>query len=303
MLPFLTLLAIVVVRLVPSFNMITTHLTSLGYNFAAVRILQDEFKYIKKNNKKLLELKKVNKKDFAVKELSLNNVSFYYPGYKRTVLNNISMRIETGSTIAIVGPSGAGKSTLVDIILGLLEPTSGEITINGKPIAENIQMWHKQIGFVPQDIYLNDDTIKSNIAFGQEKDEIDENQLKQALSLSKLDEFVESLPNTINTFVGNRGVKLSGGQLQRLGIARCLYQNPNVLLMDEATSSLDYETEREIVQSINNIKKNKTVIVIAHRQSTIKNSDIIYYLRDGKLIDKGNFEELEKRHTTFFSNK
>ena len=123
------------------------------------------------------------------------------------------------------------------------------------------------------------------------------------MSLSKLDEFVESLPNTINTFVGNRGVKLSGGQLQRLGIARCLYQNPNVLLMDEATSSLDYETEREIVQSINNIKKNKTVIVIAHRQSTIKNSDIIYYLRDGKLIDKGNFEELEKRHTTFFSNK
>ena len=303
MLPFLTLLAVSVIRLVPSFNLITTNLTSCNFNFVAVKILQEEFEYIKKNNEKLIEYSKTNTENFETKELSLNNVCFYYPGYKQSILRNISMKIEIGKTIAIVGPSGAGKSTLIDILLGLLEPTSGEIKINDKPIAENLQLWHKQIGFVPQDIYLNDDTIKSNIAFGQNENEIDENKIYEALKLSKLDEFVNKLPNNISTFIGNRGVKLSGGQLQRLGIARSLYQNPKVLLMDEATSSLDYETENEIIQSINNIKKNKTVIIIAHRQSTIRNSDIIYYLREGELIDQGNFEELKKRNKKFFSKE
>ena len=303
MLPFLTLLAIVVVRLVPSFNTISAQLTTRGYNLEAARILHDEFEYIKKNNKKLSELKKVDKKTFAIHELSLNNISFSYPGYKKSVLNNISMKIKTGSTVAIVGPSGAGKSTLVDIILGLLEPTSGNVTINGKLINENLSTWHQQLGFVPQDIYLNDDTIKNNIAFAEKEGQVNENQLNQALKLSKLDKFIETLPNNVNTLIGNRGVRLSGGQLQRLGIARCLYFNPNVLVMDEATSSLDYETERHIIQSINNIKKNRTVVIIAHRLSTIKNSDMIYYLKDGELIDKGNFEELEKRHTNFFRNK
>ncbi len=306
MLPFLSLLALAVIRLVPSFNVISSNLAVLRFNWEAVRILNNEFEYIEQNKKihlKENEINKINDKKFVINEISLKNISFSYPNNKSQVIKDISMNIKIGTSVAIVGPSGAGKSTLIDIILGLLEPTTGKISINDKPLDENISFWHNQIGFVPQDIYLNDDTIKNNIAFAQKNEQIDNYQVVQALKLSKLYDFVQSLPDGVNTHIGHRGVKLSGGQIQRLGIARCIYNDPKILIMDEATSSLDYETERKIIESINEIKKDRTVVVIAHRYSTIKNSDVIYYLRDGKLVDKGNFDELQKNYPIFFDGK
>jgi ATP-binding cassette subfamily C protein len=158
------------------------------------------------------------------------------------------------------------------------------------------------LGFIPQDIYLDDDTIKKNIVFSDNKTDIDEIFLKQVLKLTLLDKFVNSLPKKIDTEIGNRGVRLSGGQIQRLGIARCLYRRPRVIVMDEATSSLDYQSERLIIDSINNIKQNTTFITIAHRLSTIRKCDIIYFLREGRIVDQGSYNQLKKRHRKFFLN-
>ena len=201
------------------------------------------------------------------------------------------MHIEPNTSVALIGASGAGKSTLADIILGVLEPQQGDIVVDNTNIKDNLAAWHKCIGYIPQIIYLMDDTIKANIAFGLEKDEVNEGNLWKAIQEAQLEQFVKSLPEGLDTVIGDRGVKLSGGQRQRIGIARALYNQPTVLILDEATSALDNETEKEVMQAIDELKGSRTLIIIAHRLTTIKNCDFIYEVKNSEIIER-KYEEI-----------
>jgi len=304
-LAFLALFGLILVRIIPSFNVISSAVSLLQYHAPSKNLILKELHFLRKNFCKKKNYKKNQKfnNDFFTKSFKISNVSYFYPKYKKNVLNNISIDLKPNSSIAIIGETGAGKSTLIDIILGLLDPSEGKILIDGVPLKKNLHQWQSILGFIPQDIYLDDDTIKNNIIFSASENEIDEEHLKKILKLTLLDKFINSLPLKINTEIGNRGVRLSGGQIQRIGIARCLYRRPKVIIMDEATSSLDYKSEKLIINSINQIKQNTTFITIAHRLSTIKSCDIIYLLEKGKIVDKGNYIQLKKRHKEFFLNK
>ena len=189
--------------------------------------------------------------------------------------------------IGFIGPSGSGKSTLVDIILGLLKINKGEIKIDGELLDKNPSNWQSQIGYVPQFIYLTDDTIKNNIAFGINDKKINKDSLELAIKEAQLDKLVKSLPENYNTIFGERGIRLSGGERQRVGIARALYHRPNILVLDEASSALDVSTEKELMKSINFLKAKKTTIIISHRLSTVKDCDRIYLVKNGQIIDQG----------------
>jgi len=215
--------------------------------------------------------------------IELNDVSLTYKNSDKASLKNINLKIKCGSTIGIMGESGSGKSSLVDLILGLLEPTKGNIFVDGKNINTDIKKWQALIGYVPQDIYLNDDTIKNNIAFGLNPTDIDDHKLKEALRSAQLDEFIKSLKNGEDTVVGERGVRLSGGQLQRIGIARAIYHNPPIIVLDEATSSLDEKTESEVMKSIYKMSVKKTILIISHRKSTLNKCEKIFILKKGEV--------------------
>jgi ABC-type multidrug transport system fused ATPase/permease subunit len=204
------------------------------------------------------------------------------------------LNISFNDTVGLVGATGSGKTTIVDIILGLLEAQKGTLEIDGKVITKhNTQSWQRSIGYVPQHIYLSDDTVAANIAFGQEPRDFDENKIQKASKIANLHEFVmHELPNQYQTTIGERGVRLSGGQRQRIGIARALYFNPQVLILDEATSALDNLTEKIVMDAVNNLSKHKTIILIAHRLSTVKKCDKIFLLEKGELKNEGTFDEL-----------
>ena len=234
-------------------------------------------------------------------EIALNTVDFRYPNTDINVLENFTMKIKAGSTVGFVGGTGAGKTTVVDMILGLLRPDLGSVTIDGAEIDKNnIAAWQKSIGYVPQSIFLTDDTLASNIAFGTSKDDIDLKAVEDAARAAELHDFVANdLPEGYQTIVGERGVRLSGGQRQRIGIARALYRSPDVLILDEATSALDNITERAVMKAVHNMAGSKTIIMIAHRLSTVKNCDTIFLLERGEMIDQGTFDELVERNITF----
>ena len=222
------------------------------------------------------------------KDLSIRDLTFVYDGVALPALDAINLDVEAGSMTGFIGASGAGKSTLIDCILGLIQPLSGEMKVDGKLITRgNASIWQKQIGYVSQVIYLLDGSLRDNIAFGIPSDRIDEEGVRSAVERSKLTEFIASLPDGLDTKVGERGVRLSGGQRQRIGIARALYNNPAVLVLDEATSSLDVDTEREVMQSIEEFHGRTTVLIIAHRYSTIENCDYLYKLEKGKIVTQG----------------
>jgi ABC-type multidrug transport system fused ATPase/permease subunit len=214
-------------------------------------------------------------------DIVISSVTFKYPRVRKAVIRNASFVIPQNKSVGIIGYSGAGKSTLVDIILGVLSPQSGSITYNGKSIHHHFDNWAKHIGYVPQEIYLLDETLLENIAFGISKSEIDENRVWYALEQAQLKEFAQSLPEGLQTKFGERGVRLSGGQRQRIGIARALYDNPTILVLDEATSSLDNETEEAVMMAIKSLQGSKTMIIIAHRLTTIEHCDIVYRVRKG----------------------
>jgi ATP-binding cassette subfamily C protein len=303
-LPFLTLLGLILVRTIPSFNVISSALSSVKYHAPSKDLLIKEISFLKKNlpNKKsFLNKSKINL-NFLNKLFEIKEVSYFYPNTKKMVLNNINLNIKPNTSVAVIGESGAGKSTLIDIILGLLEPSKGKILVDGKSLTKVVREWQSILGFIPQDIYLDDDTIKKNITFTHIEEKIDYQHLDKVLEITLLKNFINSLPDKLETQIGNRGIRLSGGQIQRIGIARCLYQKPKIIIMDEATSSLDYESERQIIKAINNIKHNTTFITIAHRLSTIKKSDVIYFLKEGRIIDRGSYSQLKKRHRKFFLN-
>jgi ABC-type multidrug transport system fused ATPase/permease subunit len=235
------------------------------------------------------------------RELEIDQLCYAYPNAARTALDRVSLVIPAHTTIGLIGGTGAGKTTLVDLLLGLLQPTAGEIRIDGKRIdRNNMRSWQKNIGYVPQSIYLSDATIAENIAFGLRGDEIDTARIEMAGRMAALHDFVTNeLPDGYNTFVGERGVRLSGGQRQRIGIARALYHDPDMLIFDEATSALDTLTEKAVMAAIQNIRGDKTVILIAHRLTTVRNCDAIHMLENGRVVASGTYDYLIETNSTF----
>ena len=227
-----------------------------------------------------------------VKEsIEMKDITYAYPNTERLIFDHADLKIPVGASVGIVGTSGAGKSTVVDILLGLLEPSTGHIYADGVDVKEtgNYRKWLKNIGYIPQMIFMLDDTIRKNVAFGVPEDKIDENRLWEVLKEAQLDEFIKTLPEGLETGIGERGIRLSGGQRQRIGIARALYNDPEVLILDEATSALDNDTEAAIMESINRLHGRKTLIIIAHRLQTIEKCDIVYRVEDGRAkIERGN---------------
>jgi ATP-binding cassette subfamily C protein len=317
----LALFALSIRRLLPAVNNIVSQYSSLRYNAYSVDPIYEDLvnlekyqnlnqdddkddnkKENKKNNEKRNndnENKNKTKQSFLKEKIEIKNLNFNYHKKQNLILKDINLNIKQGQAIALVGSTGSGKTTLADLILGLLKPSSGSIEVDNKDIYSNIKAWQKNIGYIPQFIYLSDDSIKNNIAFGLEEDEINEEKLQKAIKAAQLTEFIDQLPEKENTKIGERGIRLSGGQRQRIGIARALYDNPEVLVMDEATSSLDNITEKYIVQAIEQLKKNRTIIIIAHRLSTVKNCDQLYILKQGKIIDQGTYNELIVKNKEF----
>ena len=281
--PTLGVFALAAFRLLPSANRVLSAINSLRFADAVIASLKDQ---LKANTLTIPNAPtgNTNMVHFSFhRSIDISNLSYQYPGTYELALMDINLSISKGESIGIIGKSGAGKSTLSDAILGLLKPSAGAIYVDGVDVYEDIKSWQSLIGYVQQDIYLLDDNIRSNIAFGEIDHEIDVNRINDAITEARLDEFVASLPEGIDTHLGERGVRLSGGQKQRIGIARALYRNTPILVFDEATSALDNETETEIVSAIKSFKGVRTTIVIAHRLSTIEHCDRVIELKKGRI--------------------
>jgi ATP-binding cassette subfamily C protein len=287
--PTLALFGAALIRLKSCMNMIVSALTSLRYNSVAINPVWSDINNLTESAPSP-GTSGITKK--LQNSININAVKYSYPGSDKPAIKNISLTIPRTSSIAFVGATGSGKTTLVDILLGLLKPDEGTILVDGVNINDNLNEWYRRIGYIPQFIYLLNDTIKNNIAFGLEDSEIEEKKLREAILTAQLENFVSSLPQGIDTIVGERGIRLSGGQRQRIGIARALYNNPEVLIMDEATSSLDNTTEDLLVKALEELKKDRTIIMIAHRLSTVKDCDKLYFIKEGKIIASGNYEKL-----------
>ncbi len=287
--PTLALFGAALIRLKSCMNMIVSSFTNLRYNSVAIDPIWNDINKLAKAVSSPGGSAVTEKLQNSIK---FDNVQYSYPESDKPAIKDITLTIPKASSIAFVGPTGSGKTTLADILLGLLKPDKGSIKAGGHNIYENLSAWHARIGYIPQFIYLLNDTIKNNIAFGLEDSEIDKEKLDTAVQTAQLDEFISTLPEGVETIVGERGIRLSGGQRQRIGIARALYNNPEILVMDEATSSLDNTTETLLVQALEELKKDRTIIMIAHRLSTVKDCDKLYFMKDGKIISYGNYEEL-----------
>lgn len=292
--PQLTAFAVAAFRLLPSVGKMNAYINSIMYCLPSLDLIYHDLKEIE--GCKII--RPVEGESFKIKklekEIRLENIVYCYPNTEVKVINHVNLMIRKGTTVALIGTSGAGKTTLADIILGLLPPQEGHVYVDDWDIYEYMDSWHNILGYIPQTIYLSDDTIRNNIAFGIKKEDIDENKVKEALKKAQLLEFVESLECGLDTVVGDRGVRLSGGQRQRIGIARALYHEPDVLVLDEATSALDNETERAVMESIEHLQGMKTMIIIAHRLSTIKKADEIYEVGDGTITRRNKEEVIPK---------
>ena len=290
--PTLSLFGVAAIRLLPSANLFISGLSRIRFGSHAVKCLVQD---LKKANEQLI-VKKINRRNSfnhkTFESLKLQNVSFTYPDANFNSLNNISMNIKKGESIGIIGSSGSGKTTLIDTMLGLLEPQHGEILFNKTALQDDLYNWRANVAYLPQQVLLIDDTLRSNVAFGVLKNEIDEKQLNLAIQQARLLDLVNQLPEGVNTILGERGVRLSGGQRQRVALARAFYHDRNILIMDESTSALDNETEKEIVNEIKQLKGLKTLIVIAHRLSTVAHCDRLYCLENGSIIKEGSPEKV-----------
>lgn len=287
-LPQLAVFAVAALRLMPSVGKINEYTTSILYALPSVDLVYHDLNeiasYVEKQDSEV-------KEEWNLKhEIRVEHVTYTYPNVEEPVIREADFAIPKGSTVAFIGASGAGKTTMVDIILGLLEPQEGRIMADGLNVHEKPRTFHAQVGYIPQVIYLSDDTIRNNIAFGVKASEIDETAVKLAVSKAQLTEFIDSLPHGLDTIVGDRGVRLSGGQRQRIGIARALYHDPEILVLDEATSALDNDTEAAVMEAVENLQGTKTMIIIAHRLTTIRNVDMIYEVEDGKVVGKSKDE-------------
>lgn len=283
--PVISVMAVAAFRLLPAFGRVTAHINNIIFNASAVENVFSDLKEVEKLNDAYARIENESKIVFT-SEINVKNIVFSYLETNRPVINNLSLDIKKNTAVAFIGSTGSGKTTLADIILGLLEPQEGQILVDGMAINSNPLSWHNLVGYIPQNIYLIDDTIRNNVVFGIPESEETEENIWKALESAQLSEFVRELDHGLDTVVGERGVRLSGGQRQRIGIARALFLNPEILILDEATSALDNETESAVMTAIEQLKGNRTLIIIAHRLSTIKNCDVIYEIKDGKAYKK-----------------
>lgn len=284
--PILSVFAIAAFRLLPSFNRITEYLGTILYQKSAITSIYEDLKEIDELNAQKREKNKEEKAIQFQNKIEIKDLTFSYPGAEKEVLKDLNLEIRKKSSVAFIGHSGAGKTTLADILMGLLKPAKGDVCVDGVSIFEGLNSWHQIIGYIPQTIYLMDDTIKNNIAFGIEEKEIDPARMKYAVEQAQLSQLIEELEFGLDTKIGEMGVRLSGGQRQRIGIARALYHNPEILVLDEATSALDNETEKAVMDAIETLHGKMTLIIIAHRLSTIKDCDYVYEIGDGKATQK-----------------
>lgn len=305
LLPVLSLYVFAGYRLMPSLNEIFSAAILIRFNRAALDDLHDDLfdSGFDVEREKTVGSGEANPKRLPLREqLTLNDVSYYYPNSTIPSLQGIDLRINTYEVVGIVGETGAGKTTLVDVILGLLEPTSGTIEVDGEALSgDRLKSWRLSCGYIPQEIFLTDDSIRANIAFGVPEELIDDDAVLRAATWAQIHDFIITLPHGYATEVGERGVRLSGGQRQRIGIARALYHDPDVLVLDEATSSLDGATEAAVMEMIHNLGRRKTLILIAHRLSTVRACDVVYVLRQGRFIGSGTLDELAEKNDDFRS--
>lgn len=288
LLPVLSAFAMAAVRLMPSAHRIVVYMNELAYYEPALDALVINFRDL--NNKNMNDDKSQitgsrQKTRFSMKtEIILSDITYHYPNMEHNVLTDAKMAIPIGKSIGIVGASGAGKTTVADILLGLLKPQKGKVLADGIDVTEFYGEWLSKIGYIPQMIFMMDDSIRSNVAFGVARDEVDDERVWKVLEEAQLADFVHGLPKGLDTEIGERGVRLSGGQRQRIGIARALYSDPDLLIFDEATSALDNDTEAAMIESVNHLHGKKTMVIIAHRLQTIEGCDIVYRVESGKII-------------------
>lgn len=275
-------------KLLPSVNKISSYFAAIVHNGVVIEKVRDEYRQMheEKSTVRELEVKSPEQQISLDKEITVEHLEFSYPNTEEPVINDANVVIPKNCSAAFIGPSGAGKTTFVDLILGILTPQKGTIRVDGKDIGDALKSWHEKIGYIPQTIYMLDDTIRNNIAFGDEG-VIDDARVWEALRQAQLEDFIKSLDEGLDTVIGEAGVRLSGGQRQRIGIARALYRRPEVLVLDEATSALDNETEAAVMEAIDSLQGKMTMFIIAHRLSTIQNCDIVYKVENGQVtVDK-----------------
>lgn len=291
----LSAVAVAAFRILPALGCISSAVNTIMYNMPALSASYETLHQVKElekeqipdnGNKEITAQMDVNFKE----ELEVRDLVFAYPNTETNVLDGVNMKIERGQAVAFIGPSGAGKTTLSDVILSLLEPKAGQVLMDGVDIRDLGTAWNHLVGYVPQTIYLMDNTVRKNVAFGYSDEDIDDDKVWKALEMAQLKDFVETLPKGLDTFVGELGVRFSGGQRQRMAIARALFSNPDILILDEATSALDNDTENAVMEAIDALQGIKTLIIVAHRLSTIRNCDVIYEIKDGKATERSKEE-------------
>jgi len=284
--------AIVGLRIMPSVQNILFSLNNITFSRPSVDLLYNDLKGLGSKTRATSALRVAAGAEQAFEKLVLKDVSYRYPNSDRLALERINLAIRNGQSIGVVGPSGSGKSTLIDVIIGLLKPSAGEILCNGKPIQDPSSGWRELVAYIPQMLFLVDDTVRRNVALGVPDAEIDDDRMHMALRQARIDDMVASLPDGLNTMLGDRGLRISGGQRQRVALARTFYFGRQVLVLDEATSALDQEVEKEIVEEIHRLKGTKTLIVIAHRLSTVRECDVLIRIEQGRIVATGSFEQV-----------
>ncbi len=291
LLPQITAFGVAAVRLIPSINRINTQMTNIAYCQPSLDYVYEnvDFTKYKQAGRYVPDAPKNATPIVVDDDIRLKDVSYRYPNTEKMILDHADMTVPIGKSVGVVGPSGAGKSTAIDIFLGLLRPQEGRVECRDRDVMDNYRSWLSHIGYIPQTIYLSDDSIRDNIAFGVPEEEIDDDRIWQVLKEAQMEEFVKKLPDGLDTSTGDRGIRISGGERQRLGIARALYHNPDVLVFDEATSALDNATEKAVMEAIDSFHGKKTMLIIAHRLNTIENCDYIYKVENGKItLEKDN---------------
>jgi ABC-type multidrug transport system fused ATPase/permease subunit len=289
-LPKLGMIAFGLARLMPSVARIVHSCQSVVYGWPCVKVLKEEI-----GNWKLERCDSEAKAECSFeKSFELDDVSFAYLGSSEKSLKNTTIKVRKGLSVGIIGESGSGKSTLVDIALGLLDPEEGSILVDGKRLGEEVSKssWHRMVGYVPQEIFMTDDSLLNNVALGMDPRKICKDRVLKCLQEASLGSLVKELPLGLDTIMGERGTRFSGGQKQRVGIARALYHDPSFIVFDEATSSLDSETEQGVMKTVRDLQKTKTFLIVAHRLSTLKDCDVIYKIRDGRVVASGSFKEM-----------
>jgi ATP-binding cassette subfamily C protein len=303
MVPLLGLFGAAIVRLRATVGAITNTLNTLQYNMASVDAVVGDLQRLDDLNRDAVALPDGNRQNGPAssaetglsfdRKLQFENVTYRYPNADETALEDVSLTIERGQSVGLVGATGAGKSTLVNVLLGLLEPQNGRLRADGTDVHTDLRAWQSYLGYIPQSIFLLDDTIRRNVAFGVPEEEVDQEKVWEALYAAQVGNFImNELPDGIETMVGENGVRLSGGQRQRVGLARAIYHNPDVLVMDEATSDLDNETEHRVMEALNDLKTDRTFVMIAHRLSTVQDCDRLFFLKKGRIVARGTYEKL-----------